>query len=263
MPTCILACLLLISCGTKDGETYASDINSMEVQAMPPGKQVLEDEQGPVITIDDTRALAGPNNMPTHESVEIRDGELLKRKFKNLLVFHADDTMQVNKSYLTTLIMAKNNVLGQVKTEALESSNATDNKIYLDSSFEIGTRMKAKLLDMNSSIDKGFEIENVGGPDAEIQSLGKGRDKIYWQWKITPLKEGLQELKLVVNVIEKDGETVNLPTRSIPVIIFAEKTSWTSSTGSFFAKNFQWMITAILIPLLIAYITTRIKNKAK
>ena len=258
----------ICSCTTNDAvkeEKTNGSITAMESGNYPPGKMIFDDSYTATPLSDNPNQgyanKDGAPDKPSNSPVNITDENLLKRKFKNLLVFHADDTMQIKKSYLTTLIMAKNNVLNDVKTEVLESSAASDDKIYLDTTFDAGTKMKARLIDMNGSTEKGFEIEMLGGEESQVQGFNQKRDKIYWQWKITPLKAGIQELKLIVNVIEKDGETVNLPTRSIPVVIFAEKRSFLSAAGDYWQRNYQWLLSAIAIPIIIAIVTTKLKNK--
>ena len=62
------------------------------------------------------------------------------------------------------------------------------------------------------------------------------------------------------NVIEKDGEVVNLPARNIPITIYG-KEGFLYRTGLFFKSEGKWIITAICIPILIAIYTSRLKNR--
>jgi hypothetical protein len=141
----------------------------------------------------------------------------------------------------------------------LEESDAGDEAIKMDTVMEFGSKMKAKLIPFgNSRLENTFTIEALGD---DIQSFKTERKKIIWQWKITPLKPGKQELKLSIQIIEKDGEAVSLPARNIPVVIFAKPESFVTRAGSFFEKYWQFLITAILIPIITAWVSTMIKHK--
>lgn len=261
------AVFLMAGCNnSQEPARQNTDNGNLSETTLPKGKYVLEDD----ITTGNVKPVPGSindyaSNEPGAENTTTKNSissfDNLRRRFKNLLIFHADDTMKINKSYLATLILGKDQVLGDLKSELLESSNAGDDEIKLDTTLDIGTKMRAKLIDMSGSENKGFTIELIGGEDAATQSITQKRKKIIWQWKLTPQTPGLQELKLSINVIEKDGETVNLPARNIPVMIFAEKAGFGSKAMKFFDENFKWLITAILIPIMIAWLTARIRSR--
>lgn len=261
----LLFLLLFASCNndTNTASTNTGDGNISE-SVLPKGQYVVEDETtvknntadpGVASGIGDgTQTTTGTENTPNSK-------DELKRRYKNLLVFHADDTMKIKKSYVATLILGKDQLLGDLKAEVLEQSGAKqDDKITKDTTLEIGTRMSAKLIDMSDATDKGFEIEflGAGGPE---QGISEKHKRAVWQWKLTPKSPGMHDLLLVVSVTE-DGNMVNLPTRKIPVVIFAEKQSFLSQVGDFFNDpNAKWLVTAILIPILIAWFTTRMKHR--
>ena len=170
--------------------------------------------------------------------------------------------MKIKKAYIASLVLGKDQILADLKDEVLTTSGgAPDDKIKLDTTLEIGTRMRAKLVDMSGASNKGFDIELIGGEDGAEQNITDTRKKAIWQWKLTPLTPGQQELTLAISVIEKNGDRVTLPTRNIPVLIFAEKQSFLSQVGDFFTDtNSKWLITAICIPILIAWFTTRMRH---
>jgi hypothetical protein len=261
------AVFLMAGCNSSPGPAGENtNEGNLSETALPKGKYILEDNNTVRNSSPDTKSFndfKGNNSNPKSTTANnlISSAENLKRRFKNLLIFHADDTMKINKSYLATLILGKDQVLGDLKNELLESSKADDDEIKSDTTLDIGTKMRAKLIDMSGSESKGFNIELIGGEDAATQSITAKRKKIIWQWKLTPQTPGQQELKLSINVIEKDGETVNLPARNIPVMIFAEKASFGSKVMNFLDENFKWLITAILIPIIIAWITARMRRR--
>ena len=180
----------------------------------------------------------------------------LIKKFNSLLVFHADDTMQVNKAYMATLALAKNANLEELKTKVLDASDASDNNTIVDTTIHLGKRMKAKLVDMSPRSDPSFYIEGMGD---EEQNMNSSKEA-YWNWKIEPLKKGDHQLKLSIQVILSDDDRINLPPRDIKVTIFAQKISFSAKLGNFFSNYWQWVITGILLPILIALLTNRIKQ---
>lgn len=52
-----------------------------------------------------------------------------------------------------------------------------------------------------------------------------------------------------------------LPVRNIPVVIFAEPESFGSTAMSFIEKNIQWIISALRIPIFIAWFSARMRHK--
>jgi hypothetical protein len=260
--------LLMAGCNNSgDSDLHIAGSDEVSEASLPKGKYVIEDENtvrgignNPGSINDYQGNITSPEHGQTEKASSPYDD--LKRRFKNLLVFHAEDTMKIKKAYLATLILGKDQVLGDLKAEVLESSNSSDGKIKQDATIDIGSKMRAKLIDMSGAGNKGFDIELIGGEEAATQRITEKRKKVIWQWKITPLTPGQQELKLSINVIEKDGETVNLPARNIPVIIFAEKEGFGTMVSGFFKnENTKWILSAIFIPIFIAWLTTRMRHK--
>jgi hypothetical protein len=252
-------------CSSPAGNKNTNAGSEVTEAALPKGKYVLEDDDAPGTAVTAAvKSLNGYNNSTSSKNTTPAEKPYsnLKRRFKNLLVFHADDTMKINKSYLATLILGKDQVFGDLKTEVLDNSGASNDEIKQDTTLDIGTKMRARLIDMSGATNKGFTIELIGGEDAATQSMTEKRKKVTWQWKLTPQAAGLQELKLSINIIEKDGETVNLPVRNIPVMIFAEKEDFLTMTGNFFKNDStKWILSAILIPVFIAWFTTKMRNR--
>ncbi|MGG9962523.1 hypothetical protein [Ferruginibacter sp. SUN106] len=267
-----MVCLLFITAGCNNAsDTTTTNAGNGEIteSTLPKGKLVVDD--------DDTQNTADPKSGSFNDYNAGTDSnttkqtdnapapiEVLKRRYKNLLVFHADDTMKIKKAYIATLILAKDQVLATIKDEALESSNANKQDFKHDTTVDIGNKMRARLIDMSGALNKGFDIELIGGEEAATQSITEKRKKAIWNWKLTPQTPGQQELKLSINIIEKDGESVTLPTKNIPVMIFAEKESFWESVGGFFKNDStKWIMTAILIPIFVAWITSKVKYRTE
>ncbi len=253
--------LLVTGCNKPNNAPTENSTDSTLSKGIP----VLEDEMniqnadpnsGAFNEVGNTRDMVSPaDNKPKSRLTN------LKQRYKNLLLFHASDTMKINKSYLATLVLGKDQVLGELKNDLIGNTNADSVELKEDTTLELGSKMKARLIDMSGAENKGFLIELIGGEEAAIQSITDKRKKVTWQWKLTPQTKGQQELRLSINVIEKDGEIVNFPARNIPIMIFAEKTSIISSIGAFLEKYAQLLIASILIPIFIAWFTTRMRYK--
>lgn len=264
---CVCVSILIGSCSNKnDDDTSQSKEGITSVLSpsdLPPGKTVIDMQPVVVVRTTNGEAIKG-NNYDGSNSVssipEENRTNFLKKKFSQLLVFHADDTMLVNKPTLATLILSKNENIANLKLEVLEESEAKDENIHVDTSIDFGSKMKARLIPFGSSkTESSFNIEALGD---DIQTFRNSRKKILWQWKITPLKPGQQELKLSIQVIEKDGESISLPAKNIPVVIYAKPEKFWVKVGNFITNNFEFIFASMLIPILIAWFTTRMRNKS-
>ena len=257
--------LFITACSNKEKTvtTVAADGTITET-ALPRGRFIIDDATAITNIPQDPTTLNGingQNDKPAKDPVKESPEAHLKRRYKNLLVFHADDTMKVNKSYIATLILGKDQILADMKEEVLETSSTGKKNVKEDTTIEIGNTMKAVLKAMEDGIDKSFEIERLGDEDAAEKKITDKRKKLMWQWKIKPLTRGQQNLVLTISIRQKDGDKVDLPVRKIDVIIFAEPESVMSKVSSFFEKNFQWMLATLLIPLFMGWYNARMRHK--
>lgn len=181
------------------------------------------------------------------------------KKYNSLLVFHADDTMEVKKVYTATLALARNAAVGPIKIRVLEQSDASDDNVITDTTIELGKRVKANLRDVSPRDDKSFQIDPLG---VDEQNLSKTKES-YWQWNIEPLRAGQHKLILSIQVILSDDDKINLPARNIPITIFSKKVSFFTKVGNFFASYWQWLVTAILVPIIIALLNNSLRQKSE
>jgi len=247
---------LLLSCGM--GGSGNPEKKSARDYTKADSSSIQNNEIFPIVNPDTEEfhdAYWQNENMVGSSQKETKQS--LAKKYNSLLVFHAEDTMEVNKTYLATLALAKNADIEAVKLKVLEASDATSDNIIVDTTIQLGKRMRAKLLDLSPKNDKSFTIEKISPDEQNLTAIKEA----YWQWNIEPLKEGNHELKLSVQVILGDGDEVGLPARDIPVTIFAKKVSFISKLGNFFGKYWQWIITGILIPLFIGFYTNWLKQR--
>jgi hypothetical protein len=267
----IAAFFLLPACNNKrsaaSGET-ATQSRDIVAAPLPRAHAIIDDIAVPLTDVGNPQSVNGFNANPGEETVgsenagtpKLSTEALMKRKYKNLLVFHADDTMKIKRAYMATLILGKDQVLAELKEEVLDASNAKDNKFNMDTTLEIGTAMRAKLKDFSGSIEKGFDIDFLGDDGME-QRITEKRQKLMWQWKITPLTPGEQKLSLSIIITEKNGEKVNLPVRSIPIVIYAEEEAMGNKIMGFFERNIQWILATLLVPLFLGWYNARLRHK--
>jgi hypothetical protein len=254
--------MFLCTACNNEGPTTGKDPSSDNITdaKLPKGRPALEETDRPVLPGENTTPLGDPNAGadPATATPQSRE-DFLKKQYRNLLVFHADDTMEVNQSRLATLVLAKDNTVEKLKIEVLDESNAKDDNIKTDTTIDLGSRMRARLVAFGESRDQNsFDIEALGDEEQSFHN----RKKILWQWKITPRKTGEQELKLSIQVVEKDGEKVTLPAKNIPVVIYAKPENMFDGVADFFSRKWEFLLTAIFIPVIIAYFTTKMRNKA-
>jgi hypothetical protein len=260
----LTAVLFLTSCSNDSSSAKDDTDNTIAVTTLPKGKLIIEEDYAAVTNpVNNTGTLNGPNSDKGSTPVNNSQQQQLdvKRRYKNLLVFHADDTMKIKKAYIATLVLAKDELYGDVKDEVLENSHSNTDNVKSDTTLDIGSTMKARLIDMSGATNKGFDIELISEEGSE-RNITDRRKKVMWQWKLIPQTEGQQELTLSITVVEKDGNKVTLPVRNIPVIIFAEKESWLTSAGNFFKdESTKWILTGLLIPIFIAWFGARMRHK--
>jgi hypothetical protein len=241
----VISCFLLFSCNSAsdpDATSESAEYRHLENFEVNPESEYKDPYwDNPAIGAD-----------PTEKT------NLLK-KFNNLLVFHVDDTMEVKTVYTATLALARNAAIGPLKIKVLEESVASGDDVLVDTTIELGKRMKANLKDISPKDEKSFEIDPLG---TDEQNLSKTKES-YWQWSIEPKKEGPHKLILSIQVILSDDDKINLPARNIPIMIYSKKVPFMSKVGSFFSNYWQWLITAILLPIMIALLTNSLKQRGE
>ncbi|HQW83426.1 MAG TPA: hypothetical protein PK987_03145 [Ferruginibacter sp.] len=256
----LLVSIILLNACSKGTSDKVATVDSTYYQ----GKHVIDENSDVKIVDPKTGAFNDFNNKNTNpEKTNQRSAyDEMKKKYKNLLIFHAADTMRIKKSYIATLVLGKDQLLGDLKNEVMENDYKPTDSLYTDTALDLGSKMKARLIDMSGVEHKGFIIELLGGEEAATQSITERRKKVIWQWKLTPQSPGLQELRLSINVVERNGEMVNLPAKNISVLIYAEKETTFAKIKSFFDEYGKWILASILIPIFVAWFTTRMRYKS-
>ena len=171
----LLSATILLLLGCNNDTTHqkpATQDRQISEATLPKGKYIFDDEKGiTTIPIDTAGSLNGFNTGNTNPkntgaAVEKIKEEVLMRRYKNLLVFHVDDTMKIKQAYIAKLILGKDQVLSSLEAEVLETTGNNGENIKYDSTVEIGTKMRVKLKDVNATSNKGFDIEFLGEEEA-------------------------------------------------------------------------------------------------
>jgi hypothetical protein len=185
------------------------------------------------------------------------------KKVKNLLEFHTKDSMKTDSTYTATLSMGKN-ISPKEMEDKVSAIVEPGGKVQVrDTTQEISLRMAATLEDKASANNPNFLVELIGGEN-NIRTYDAKKNKIVWQWNVTPLKEGNHELILSISQLDSLNYEAGSPeTRHHNIIIFSEKKKGGFGKGvaRFFEKNWQWLIGAVCVPLLIVWLNTRQRGK--
>jgi hypothetical protein len=96
----------------------------------------------------------------------------------------------------------------------------------------------------------------------EIQGISKS-EVTEWQWMVKPINAGRHDLYLTLSVLlSVDGVPTHRAIRVFTKVIEV-KVTWSQQVGLFFEKNWQWLWTAILVPIAGWYWKKGKGNKAK
>jgi hypothetical protein len=92
----------------------------------------------------------------------------------------------------------------------------------------------------------GFKIASITPERQAVSQI----ERTEWRWQVEPTRTGVLHLQLTLTA------NLDVAGRSVPRMIrtfeqrIAVEVAWTERTKAFLAGNWQWLWTAILIPLL-------------
>jgi len=183
-------------------------------------------------------------------------------RVSNLLEFLARDTMKTDSTYVATLAIARD--ISPVELErAIQDVVDPESEVMVqDTTQEVTMQMSAVLEDRSSPTDPNFHIRLIGS-SSNVRTFDPRKGRMIWQWNVTPLKQGHHELLLSISQVDENDRIIGSPeTRRHSIIIFSEKkkAGVFRGIGSFFANNWQWLIAAVVLPVFIAWFTTRLKR---
>jgi hypothetical protein len=189
---------------------------------------------GPGQTASPPKSKPGASPTPgeTADPFAAVDG-LLSQLKPGQIAFNVPETMSLDDTAEIHLLLSL-----KTNTAALEQLiHASGDKV--SATIHVSDRMEARLTGVN------FEITAITPEDqpvSETQNTG-------WQWEVKPKSAGAQELHLTLSaILEVDGaqsqRSIQTFDRTINVKVY-----WYKSLGAWFKNNWQWLWTALLLPL--------------
>jgi hypothetical protein len=170
------------------------------------------------------------------------DRMLENLEFANL-AFNAPETLNLNQTSMIQLLLSPKEAAETLKQQITAEGQKETARI------RISNQMEARLTGL------GFEIEAI---TPEIQAVS-AEQTTEWKWQIKPTQTGDQQLHLTLSAL------VYLENQTMPRVIrtFEEtidvNVTLSQQVSSFFAHNWQWLWTAILIPIVGWLISKRRK----
>ena len=179
-----------------------------------------------------TPTTVRPPPPPTPPAVEAQIGDVLDRL--GSVAFNAPTELRLGDSVVIQLVLSAERSVRELQKELTEIGEREGARI------EISRRMEARLT------GSGFRIEAT---TPELQAVRPNR-VTEWSWQIEPTEAGRQRLNLTLSaLIDVDGEStpyaVETFRRELDI-----RVSWTRTVTGFVGRNWQWLSTAILIPLI-------------
>lgn len=149
---------------------------------------------------------------------------------KGMIGYKIPDTMKVDNSYRAVVTIAK----------TLEDSilyMGIDRSGFTEEAIKISSIVNVRLKDPTNN--KNFEIHALSTEEQPVLDSSN----TVWQWNIIPIRGGENDLIIQVTAEEKD-----LPLFEKTVKV---KASFTRKVGNFAEDNWQWLSSAIIIPLFL------------
>lgn len=158
--------------------------------------------------------------------------------------YNAPDTLNMYDSKKFILQLS-------VDTLKVHKLNKNGN-IIVESNIQVSDQMKVILS------GNGFQINAL---TPEVQSISRSH-LTEWQWVISPIDYGSQHLYLsIIAIFELDGQERERMVQSYDKKLEVEVT-WLQLGGLFISKNWQWLWTVIVIPL-VGYLYKFFKRREK
>jgi len=167
-----------------------------------------------------------------------------------------EDTMEVGKVYIVEISisknLSKNDVITRVRTFKGKEKNIKDTIIRITKDMEI------KLID---PIGDCFKINSI----SDMNQIIENREVTIWRWNVIPIKDGDNDLNVVINVILGDSHK-SYTIYEGKIHVFMKNKFWIK-TKEFMFSNIEILIGSILVPLIgwlfTVYILPLFKKKRK
>jgi Divergent InlB B-repeat domain len=224
-----------------EGDTEVeADFAPLDISADPPPSPPLRPPAPPPPTVAPPPDPTPPPSPPTPEP-EPRPSpsefgaidRIIARLPRANAAFNAPTALALGESAVVQLRLSAQKSIRELKEEitALGEKEGAN--------FKVSDRMEARLTGL------GFEIEAV---TPETQGVS-GQDVTEWKWEIEPTETGTQRLHLTLTaLIEVDGEASPRTVRTFERMLVVD-VALSTRVSEFVGDNWQWLWTAILIPV--------------
>jgi Divergent InlB B-repeat domain len=165
-------------------------------------------------------------------------GDSIDRALKKLrpanIAFNAPSTLRLGDSAVIQLLLSAQQPIRQLQDMITELGKKEGARI------KVSNKMEAHLSGLN------FKIQPI---TPEIQAVSE-EEVTEWKWEIEATKTGTQRLHLTLSAfIDVEGQQASHTVRTFQRTLEIHVT-WSDRMSGFIADNWQWLWTAILIPLV-------------
>lgn len=150
------------------------------------------------------------------------------------IAFNAPDTVGLGEVHSIQLLVSLSETIRELSADITAEGNITGDTV------QVAPRMEARLS------GTGFQIESV---TPEIQLISR-RARTEWRWDIIATETGTHQLHLTLSaLIPVDGQPTHRTIRTFDHVITVH-VSLGERIASFLSDNWQWIMSALLIPLI-------------
>jgi hypothetical protein len=166
--------------------------------------------------------------------------ELVESMPLGVSVFDAPSSMNIQAETIVRLRISEDQKVGDKITKNLSRGISIE-------PIRISSRMTAQL----TAPDGGFDIN----PTEAIEKLVGGDAYCEWEWGIKAKQGGDRRLHLTVKARVQVPGNPDLPPKEIPVEdkVISVNVTWgyrLEMFGTFFVKDWHWLVTTLILPLL-------------
>jgi hypothetical protein len=149
------------------------------------------------------------------------------------IAFNAPTTLRLGDSTEIQLLLSAREPIRKLQDRISELGKKEGAQI------RVSKRMEARLSGLN------FKIQAIA---PEIQAVGE-QEVTEWKWEIEATKTGTQRVHLTLSAfIDVEGQQTSHAIRTFEQTLEIHVT-WYDRTSGFIAENWQWLWTAILVPI--------------
>lgn len=184
-------------------------------------------------------------NTAEHPTLMAIDALLAQLNWANV-VFSAPANMTLQQTYEVTFLMSVAESVAELK-----------NRLAADSNVRSDTIRVSDIMDVNL-VGPNFEITPITPQQQPVSGISSNE----WRWEVSPKRTGQVKLYLTVNaILTIDGQGNNKVLRTFTKNIDVD-VSPQQHVANFITTHWQWLFTAIIIPLVI-YLWSEKQRKKK